>query len=887
MKYLSIFFLVILLSAGLGITHIDTVGAVEVANTRGKDWHNIAYSDGTHVATFGLEEWVSTNTGYQPYVVTDGGTTWNIDMKQFPFKIDKTNCNVTILNNDKLISDSPSVLVDKEWWNIGWKPTTGGNWTEVDLSNTACTINTINNSTGLYLETTKTVGSGGGIGTLKVTYAKAIGEPFKTYQTFTNTDVTKTNHIFKFIEKYDGIHLDSISSQLGTITNNGNITIQFSQIDQSQIMRINKSGFNVFNIDFTKAYNNFQSVTLSKTGGLATASFDYGRNLNQLPVNSLQSLDPTFGYTVGTAREAYKTTATTGTSCPTADTNDNLGNAVRKYDSADAVNIACVGASPYWDISSIPDDSTITDTLLRYDIVAHLNPINCSFNEINNYPPTTSASTLFDDIINSGGGTNFVSNDSGCTTVANDKVLDLGTSADSDVTAQLSSNWWAVGITYHDLVRDSVDHDTSISNPELQITYTSGNYPTAAFIDGSESGSISTNCASRTTITTLNTTFPAASATYPTILIVPIEARSTDAGSETLDIRLYQGSTLVSQNQYTMEMGTSGQYTGGETLLYLDTTAAASQTYTVEACVSATAVVASADILAINGYTGTKFTDGGSTALGTGDTTLATAATSIPTGTNVVIAAIQVDNGGTGQDVVAAGLRIKNNAGTEIASNQYAISFGTAANTDIQSITLVAVDTSAPANSSYTITGKSANAANAEAKLLVFQPRWVNNGDSGSTAIAVTTTQLLSTTVSSDTVFDDSAYFSTVQVDDSDSGTETISASAIYACFNPSTCSGNYGFDTNDMLWQGYAASGSAGDGFRGNFVSRYLDTDSTWNHAVETTGASATGLNGEAKTTVWMIANPIVNVNCDACNTDQHQGVDAFIFAILYLFMI
>lgn len=862
-KGIAIFFAIILLSTTITVINITPAftQSVEVANVRDKTSNTVIYANGTHVATFGLEEWIPSPTGYVPYLITDGGTTWNVDMKQFPFKIDKTNCGVTVYNNDKLLNNNPTVLIDKEWWNVGWKQTTGGTWTEVDLSNTSCSINTINNSTGLYLETTKTVGSGQGIGTLTVTYAKAIGEPFKTYQRSTNTDATKTNHIFKFIEKYDNIHLDSISSQIGKITQDGTLTVSFSDISENQLIQIEKSGYNIFNLDITKAYNNFQSVTFTKTGGLADASFDYGRNLITLPVGSSQSLDPTFGYTTGTSTRVT-TSSGTGTSCPSASIKTSAGG-IKLEDSA--TSSTCYVTAGHWDISSIPDDSTITNTVIQYGISTTTNPRNCDWNEINSFPPSASATTLWDDVNNVGGGTTFVDNNSGCNVVSGANItLDLGTSADSDVTAQLSSNWWGVGYKYDDMTRDSVDHITPINllvNAfDLQITYTAGTAPTGAYIDGASNVGLSTNCAARTTLATLATPFPAGD----NIIIAPVQVVSTDAGNEGVDIRLYKSTTLLAQNEFLTRVGTSGKG-NYYTILYKDTGAAASPTYTVEACLSATAVDGEAKILAINGFTSTDFTDGTSQALGTTDTTIATKTTSFTSGDNIVLAMVSIDSGLSAQDVVAAGIRLKNNGGTEIASNEYEMSFGTAITpANIQNILLIGKDASAPANAAYTVTGKSANPANGEAKLLIFRAKSYAYTDSGSTAIGTGSTTL-ATLNTSFAAFLDKGFITATQVNDADAGVETIAIAALD--LNEAN-----ELSSNQYADEAFAAAGSEGDGFRNDFVYKDATLGDSPTFTIKAL-ASATDLRGEAKVIAFEIANPITQTNCDACNPNMFQN--------------
>jgi len=367
---------------------------------------------------------------------------------------------------------------------------------------------------------------------------------------------------------------------------------------------------------------------------------------------------------------------------------------------------------------------------------------------------------------------------------------------------------------------------------------------TVDFVDGGANTGISSNCSARTTLATLSTSFPAGD----NIIIAPVQAVSSDTGTENVDVRLYKSTTLLVQNEFTLEVGTSGKG-GSYTLLYKDTGAASSPVYTVEVCTSATAVNAEAKILAVNGFIATDFADGTSQALGTGDTTITTKTTSFNAGNNVVIASVSIDNGGTAQDVAAAGIRLKNNAGSEIASNQYAMSFGTAAATDIQNILLVATDASAPANSAYTVTGKSPNTANGEAKLLIFQPKSYANNDSGSTGIGTGSTTL-ATLNTSFTASTSLGFVTTTQVDDTDSAVESIAIGDLDLNEASELSSNQYAFEA-------FAASGSAGDGFSGNLVYKASNFGASPTFTIKAL-ASATGLNGEAKVLAFEVANPV-----------------------------
>jgi len=327
-----------------------------------------------------------------------------------------------------------------------------------------------------------------------------------------------------------------------------------------------------------------------------------------------------------------------------------------------------------------------------------------------------------------------------------------------------------------------------------------------------------------------------------------IHTRSSDAGSETLDVRLYRSTTLLAQNEYVVYLGANNSY-NDYSIVYEDIGAGSSPTYTIEACVSATAVDVSGDLVAIQGIT-SESTDGGSTLLTiVTDTTIVTESTGLSAGNNIVIASVQIDNAATGTTITAGSIKIKNTGGTTIGSNEFDMIFGTAANTDIQHITIIAEDTSAGANPSYTVTVNSPQLGNGEAKILVMQPPDYTFTNGGSVGIAASETEVVSRTTSY-AANSKLVVFAAQQFDDTDTGTETFAAGANQ--LEEATVTK----DDNAYLMTAWAASGSTGDGFRGDYVYGLSNNaaSATWR---TTATASATGINGEGKLLVIQVAAP------------------------------
>lgn len=188
---------------------------------------------------------------------------------------------------------------------------------------------------------------------------------------------------------------------------------------------------------------------------------------------------PTYGYT-GSTINSVVTNAGTGTACPTG--SYTKGATVATKVGADTSSDTCILYSALWDISTISVFSTITNVTYRVDISASTNGRNCDISQITNNPNSATGPTLWDDIIGNISNTDYLTDQSYCATVANDYVLDLGTTADSDIQAQLDDGWFAIGLKFNNMVRGSVIHTTThglAGGNELQITYTTGSPPTA------------------------------------------------------------------------------------------------------------------------------------------------------------------------------------------------------------------------------------------------------------------------------------------------------------------------------------------------------------------------------------------------------------------------
>ena len=192
---------------------------------------------------------------------------------------------------------------------------------------------------------------------------------------------------------------------------------------------------------------------------------DQTKQLSELIIPSVYA--DTFGYTTGTDKFIF-TTSISGFVCSTIASGSTADAQIELGDS-DVID-RCERSSTEWNISTIPDVADIIDVDLRFDVsIASGATEDCDFNSIEHKPSTSSNQGLYDDI---GNGTTFVNTSTLCHGVASDKLLDLGTSADSDLESNLVDDWWAVGIKYDPESRTPTGIFSNFGDIELQVTYT-------------------------------------------------------------------------------------------------------------------------------------------------------------------------------------------------------------------------------------------------------------------------------------------------------------------------------------------------------------------------------------------------------------------------------
>lgn len=124
-----------------------------------------------------------------------------------------------------------------------------------------------------------------------------------------------------------------------------------------------------------------------------------------------------------------------------------------------------------WDISSIPDNSIITDVVFKYH--GEQGYLDCHVREMLGARPSTSSNEA---VFNEASEGTVYYNTPGFPAVGTNRQVDLGTDADSDLQSQLSEDWFAIGIQVISPGEDysriwSEEWGDATPNPTLYVVY--------------------------------------------------------------------------------------------------------------------------------------------------------------------------------------------------------------------------------------------------------------------------------------------------------------------------------------------------------------------------------------------------------------------------------
>lgn len=336
-------------------------------------------------------------------------------------------------------------------------------------------------------------------GSLKIEYKIHEGDPLKHTLNFNATKAgiynlcqEFTDFDFDTIELYDS---DSKTHEIRDVSDMISGKINITSLDSKskdfkqeikndpllllpETVEFKKDGIMVLGEKTDGAKQDFKSFEYDSTNNMAKFCYgDFVLNAGQsfiVDPDTYISSDPTVDGYAGVANQVGTTCATTGYATATGIASLNVG-----YLGDSDLSDNCNRGFLEFSISTIPDNSDVTNTVFKFDVKATTSPINIDVNAMQFRPSTSSAITIWND---AGNGTVFVSNTSAFNVVGDNKSLDLGTDADLAVESALTSDWFAFGTKYNSETRDSTSHHVNEIEPEegvgatpkptLEITYT-------------------------------------------------------------------------------------------------------------------------------------------------------------------------------------------------------------------------------------------------------------------------------------------------------------------------------------------------------------------------------------------------------------------------------
>lgn len=285
-----------------------------------------------------------------------------------------------------------------------------------------------------------------GVGLLDYKYVLSNGV-WKTQLEATNLSALTTK-AFGFDQIVD---LESDTIRFGGVTrnldnfNNTTFDKQFLIDNKGKVLDL----LNGINFDFDLGFENLYSVTVYDTGvNSSRLVFDYRTSTPLLP-NQTLIIDPTYSSNNPTVDGDLLDTNNDNI-CNGATLTKATGNSGINFGTVSSGNAYdCLRAFIEWDITSIPDTATITNSSFQFQITS----VGSAGGSLSDVTPIMTASpsvatdaNLWTDI---GDGVDYISNSAALNTTGANYDLDLGAGADADIQTQLVLNWFAVGLKHN------------------------------------------------------------------------------------------------------------------------------------------------------------------------------------------------------------------------------------------------------------------------------------------------------------------------------------------------------------------------------------------------------------------------------------------------------
>ena len=455
-----------------------------------------------YVHTFGVPPYVldiSDNT-YKDSYITENSTHIEIVNEENPIVFKKSDCTFI-----KYTDSSFSTKFVDYYTTMATKTGTNS-WSVYNALQLDCSYSRLNNATHNGLVVTRVHPKG----TFEATYAKLVDGNFKSYMKFTNNLQNVTHPQFSGLQNTKVSFVEVLGNITASSFNIDN-TNKWNSIEVSQQKVWTQSNMTsklfsignqakLFSIDLGSDYTNLLALRATKT---TTTTFDleiaFGATAQTLVYGQVVITDPTYSSNNPTVDGNIEDTNNDDICNGTTVTKVTDGTSVEIGRDASTGSIDCDRAFFEYSISTIPKTAGISNSVFKFEADTPTGtPDNCIFVGMTQQPSVASDANIWSGISS---GTSLVT-DSACTTVGQNKSVDLGSAGDTYVTDQLTSGWVALGVkssvespldTNNYLAKIIAEDGIGTPAPTLEITYyikIKPNAPQSALTATAQEGSI-------------------------------------------------------------------------------------------------------------------------------------------------------------------------------------------------------------------------------------------------------------------------------------------------------------------------------------------------------------------------------------------------------------
>ena len=415
-----------------------------------------------------IKEYVNGKPVYADYILTDGTNSVKVETEHGSVILDKNTCTYQFYNSGYIEAGEKELFTD----SILSKRATVGTmiWSEINqINNAQCSVlvDEVPNSITLTARKTKE-----NVGVVDYQYVYDNGK-WKTQLVVTNNS-TLANQKFGFSQTlYMNRDLFRFGDRLVNAQDFNGVKLDRTWIVNHESRLIDF--FNGHYFDFDLAFDNLESITIfAYSNKTAKLIFDYTNNDDVILPGETLTLDPTFTGT-SSFRRAVIGLDPSSACKPTGVLYDTGAQQIKVGQNSDDQD--CWAVNYEIDISSLLGAGYfITAVNATIDVDSVSNARNCDIASITTQP-TSLANNAANAIMmwnQTRDNTEYVDNNSFCTTGGTDKSLSLGSSAISDLQTAVntSQSWFAYGLIHNDVTRDASTHLTGFSDARLVVTYT-------------------------------------------------------------------------------------------------------------------------------------------------------------------------------------------------------------------------------------------------------------------------------------------------------------------------------------------------------------------------------------------------------------------------------